>query len=1494
MPGEGPQKTALSLVRPGLRAAIRRHPWRTAAIVVGSALTIALAALFNPSLQQRWLLPKLVPLARDAGVETLEIGYLRFTPWSLQLRDVRVDYRGLVLRLGEAGIVVNPFGLLTNTLVVHELRAPDLRVDLSNFKPAPSSDEPFAGVMSVLEQGYGLALYDVEVGADVQLDATRRLHATVRGDGVRPHQSGGLDFGLRFDDGAQQLEADGRLTLDQLSQGRFRQLAVDATATLAAAALPAPEHFGLTLSVAPAPGAGHARARIREQREQGEQLPPAPELVTLVVRSLDAAAAERARFEFNGLYRGEHGSLRGRYTLAAGNALLAPYVGAAPLPTFMLDAQGDLGVQTIGGAVDLTLDAATRFTELGKALGDNPALPTALVLHSGATLALQGERLALTHFEQMLLEDAQTAPLLALALASPLIVDLAEPAALLETPRALGTLALSGVPLPWVNGLLQGQTLEGGALHGAFELAIGDERRLQLLPLQPLTLGETRVKAGEDVLVPALRVSLLPQFTQSAERLRLRVDELSISDGERRLAGGKLTITQPLDAPAPAPATTDDPAATPADDAAPVPAAPPLRLAYTLDADLDAVRALPPLAARRDELPLPAALRLDAKGDVDLQGAQATIVELDAKLGQPTHPDLVKLVARQPFALPSGDEPFVNPRGELAALSLRGIDLAWLAAFVPDLRLTGALRQADLLLTAPAPERYAVNATAPLRIDGLSVDLGKAAQVADIDIVATPAVEYSPQAVRFDLRQLDVASRGHALARGTLAGSVPLAAKSKLPLSGEGRLELDLTRLAAQPAARRALDREPPALALDSRIDFAVAMSGDTIRVGRLAADLKAGPTASFTLEADDGLELRPTIGRDERLARHVIGQVNLTIHALSSSVIEQFVALEGVEFADFDAELRLGSDGAVLRADSAAPLRVEQVRLSNGKQPLLEPFDVGTRAAVKIEGRQLGLELADFALRFAGATAPALSGRVAASIEPDRSVALTMLDTELAAQLPQWLSQPVVMPGHRLTAGTLSAKIGVTPDGAIAARAAIDGLAAKKPLAISHIELPVTGRMAPDGRGFSFTAPLSANGKSGTGNAAIAADYAPEPGEQGLLHLRLDSELFYLNDLLATLAAVSPPTATAPPPADGAKAAQAAPVAVDRSRDEKAAWDVLPYSTALDYRIGKLFYTDYLAFDEVSGKLSVRKRKLAATDVAARFHDSQMKLNGTLDYRKDAAEPYLLGVDGTVKDFDLNQFFKELVPGEKPRIKGLFSVKLAANGEMPNLGQLRNETLFDIHMKSNKGVFRPLPPSSTLLVGTSNMLGFVGEGLSYMPTGGFGAGTIARLVNYITRIDYDVIDIHVRRAASRDIVIERFLARSPTISITAAGGIEREAGKDVLDSPLDLSAHLDMSGRGAAILYSMGLLKNEKSEAGYWRGPEFRIWGTPSASESNFADIIRQASDGTVKGGITRPLAGLIGNLKYRWFGDDPKPLPPELAAEVEALEAEEAKTAP
>ena len=346
-----------------------------------------------------------------------------------------------------------------------------------------------------------------------------------------------------------------------------------------------------------------------------------------------------------------------------------------------------------------------------------------------------------------------------------------------------------------------------------------------------------------------------------------------------------------------------------------------------------------------------------------------------------------------------------------------------------------------------------------------------------------------------------------------------------------------------------------------------------------------------------------------------------------------------------------------------------------------------------------------------------------------------------------------------------------------------------------------------------------------------------------------------------------------------------AAAVALDETRDPKAAWDVMPYGARLRFDIKKLFYTDYLAFDEVGGELNVRRRRLSLSDFSARFHDSRIALDGGLRFRKDAPEPYSLALNGSVKDFDLQTFSSELVPGEKPQVEGLFGVTVEASGEMPNLGQLRNRAYFDIHMRSTDGVFRPLPPSSTLLIGASEVLGVIGEGLSYAPTGGFGAGAVARLVNYISRINYDLIEIRLRRGSSKRVRLSRFVVQSPTILLNAAGAVEYVPGLDLLDSPLDLQGSLNMLGRGAAILYSMDLMQEGKDEYGYFKGPAFLITGTPSAPESNFAAIIEQAGKGTVQGGITRPISGLIGNFKYRWFGPKEKPtaVAPPSASELE-----------
>ena len=89
------------------------------------------------------------------------------------------------------------------------------------------------------------------------------------------------------------------------------------------------------------------------------------------------------------------------------------------------------------------------------------------------------------------------------------------------------------------------------------------------------------------------------------------------------------------------------------------------------------------------------------------------------------------------------------------------------------------------------------------------------------------------------------------------------------------------------------------------------------------------------------------------------------------------------------------------------------------------------------------------------------------------------------------------------------------------------------------------------------------------------------------------------------------------------------------------------------------------------------------------------------------------------------------------------------------------------------------------------------------------------------------------------------------------------------------MKANLDFRGKGAAIIYDLNLLEDERNEYGYWKGPEIDFWGTPANNESNLDDVVSTAGNAAVLGGITRPISGLIGNFRHRWFGDKDDPVP-------------------
>ncbi len=1396
----------------------------------------------RPTVQREFALANLRPF-----VDSLAIEYVRVLPWSLVARGVEVTYRGARYHVGKVEIGFNPLALFEKTVSIRSLYLRHTDLDLRAAEPTPPATSPFPGVLPTLRHGYALALRNVDAVASVLLPAEHNLTVRLAGGSFKPHVPGTLNLDVDYvvPNDAGTISNRGLLTLDQLAEGRIRSLHLAIAHTFALKALRAPLTLRTEIKVAPPPGIhGNPYRVVTRTLPDGTQaIIPAPEFVSISLRHGDDAATPSAEVELNGLYRGEDGAFNAAYRVTGNQQGLAA-VTDAKLPEFTTELRGGLTFETLAIAGQATFEAALRVTALDRLEPRLRTLPTPFALQGNGALAFDKARVELTT-SQWRLRDGTDTERTTFKVTEPIALSFANPLALLDTPRDLAELNIGPLPLAWGNAFL-GESQMSGELAGTFVLRVDDERRFKLDPAASTTLQNFAFVNKNQTEIEAASLTVSPTASWSRDFVRCGLSSLDLKLGNESLGKLDLKVAQKQ--------TGESPRTW--------------RYRVSGGIAVDTLKTLPRVATAVANYPLPKGLAVQFKTLLAQRESALSIEKLELQAASPTYPALLSVQGLQPFHahMDRAKHALATPRGDVARLVLRGFDLAWLNPWLTDTVLNGTVQRADGILQIAREDRWAFTMDSPLELTGLSLRTPQGALLEGLQVSLVPSVAQTARGVNAEFKSLKITHAEGTLVHGRFALDVADLTAVTPSFKTSGEISLDGRALVAQPAL---VDIVPAAMReLASRADLTFDMAGSTksIKAQRLNAEVTLGPDARATLSAEPGLVIKPELAPGELLAQHAVGAVALDIEHVSSTLLARFVPLERITFGEINSNLRLRSDGTVLRASSLAPLRIEDVQISGEKGLLLQPFDLTTTAFLRVEQRKLRGNFESTSLAFRERTnPPAVAGDLKLQLEPGLKVPLTGMTAKLAVDLPQLLAQPAVMPGHKLSAGTLALDVTVDERRNLTGNLNLNGLAATTALSVASFELPLHGTMAADGHGFDFTAPLTGTGKSGVTNATVIGHYAPQPDEPRVLELNIASDVFYLNDILASVQAIRPVGIT--PSTEGANK-----VALSELPDDHAAWKVIPYAVVIKLAIEKLFYSDYLAFTEVAGNLDLRRRKLALEGFKARFHDSALNFDGVTRFKADDAEPYDLTLSGNIRDFDLNQFFTELVPGEKSRVEGLFGVDFKAFGKFPNFTQARNKVLFDVKMHSREGLFRTLPPDSGLLLGASDVLGLVGEGLSYVPTGGFGAGAVARLVNYIAEIDYDTIDIHLRRDESRNVDIAQFLVLSPTIALTATGGVKYTAGKDILDSPLELNANLDMLGRGAAILYSMDLMQDAQNEFGYWRGPEIKISGTPNEPVSNFESIIGQAEDGTLKGAIVRPISGLIGNLKYRWFNDDSK----------------------
>ena len=1414
-------------------------------------LTVLSAVVFNPGFQKKMLLKHVGPL-----VDSLQLDYVHITPWSVRLNKVAVEYAGGHFELQQGTLRYCLSSLLLLNANIKTLALKDVRVDVSEFNP-PETEEPeeagvFPGVLASLQHGLSYTLQEVAVNADVFLPDQQSVSASISGGGVRPKTTGAINVQAHFHTGKEDelVALDGRLVLDQLTRGRFSSIETALDVDVMLASLPEAESTSMKLRVTPAT---LTEAELLAVQTAGEEPEFTPEAWHLVNVQLDADGNQRSELTLEGRYDGNSGVFDGDYRVTANERLVQRYVKGTVIPPSEEALSGDLLFNMADTTGNITVISNLLVNQI-RETHSNENLPELLRLENNFRLSLlSGMRLRVETIYSGMTDEAAIRPLTS-SLPQDLDIPLQDIDAFMQQENVLLAFELPEVPLAWFDIFLPEHELMSGTLSGAFEITTDTAGYIHINPVKALTVTGFTLMQEDKPVVEGLNLKVLPRITYRGEALDVSLNELRVDDGTGEVATADFTATVPLG---------EQPGAINA----------------RATADMELHRLVDLLAIERSgRQSLPKKVSLDFNTAI-LQQPDAVVVNvLDADLRLDQKTRLLHLDLLQPLVMKNtaAGTRIGNAEGPLATLNISDIQLGWFSAFVPDTTLKGELQRADFTLAAEGQGIATLTSAKPVRLDNVTITGRDGPMLKDVAISVSPSVRLAPEGTRITYKGLNVTGEQQQLLAASGALTLPGAADK--PLLAEGQLDMDVQAFSRQPVVDRALQGSIEA-PLRLEANYKLAQGASSIDLSRLSANLfYADNQPRISLQADSNVRVRTNLSSRQSELGRARGKVTLTVANLTPEPFVAILAARGLAFTEANGKAVLSSDGKSLRIDTIEPFKVTGSVLKAGDKQALQSFTLIADSETVMQGDTLHAKLKQLNITFdKDKGKPALDADVDVILKGrGDATRVETLTANIKMLLPSLLDQPAVLPGHGLTAGELTSVTTLDTSGRLESITRVEGLKSREALPLELLMVRLDGQLDANGS-FDISAPISTRGKSGESDLQIKAVHTSKQGEHSDLTASVDSSVFYLNDILNTLKAIANEEARKEAEAELSEEQRAAIAAREQTddmrADDRAFWDVIPYNRHVTYDIKRLFYTDYLEIVDITGRAEITAGRLSLDQFKAQFHDSPIALNSVMTFTP-GEKPYDLEMQASVDRFDLATFLRELDPESTPMAEGLFDVKMDAYGNSPNMAQYRNNLYFDMKMQSRDGVFRLLDPNDPLVTGSSNFAGAVGEGVSYIPTGLFGLGAVARLVNYIKEVPYDKIEAHLVRGESRDVQIKKYVVQSPEVLMTAKGGVNYEEGIDVLQSPLAMEAQLNLRERGAAIFYDLDLRGDEQDSYGYWTGPQIKFWGTLTQLESNLGEIIETAGKGAVLGGITRPISGLIGNVKHLWMDEEGEPL--------------------
>lgn len=794
----------------------------------------------------------------------------------------------------------------------------------------------------------------------------------------------------------------------------------------------------------------------------------------------------------------------------------------------------------------------------------------------------------------------------------------------------------------------------------------------------------------------------------------------------------------------------------------------------------------------------------------------------------------ISTLQRIGFSLADKRVTLVDPKAELARISIQGLPLAWAQPFIKDLTIDSGDLSLALAVEAEADgSRVRARALEPIAIKSATVRSGDKKLVEQLSLSVSPRIEYTATRLVAELADLKVSTPAGDNVSGSLNADVTNL-NTKPAIAFASQLQV---RSVAVHRAYLPLDPGPLTVALSTEGK----LEGDVLRVTKLSNQVARENGAQLAavellqpLTANLAASTFTVPNPAATLARIKLGEVPL-------AWAEAFVPKSKFDGALAGATLEVSARSATdLTINTTEPLVVRGATVTMDGKPMARALDLSANLTATKRGDVIAYEVRRVEVK-QGETL--LAGLVVAG-EAKLGDKLTLTakgNLEADAAL---LNQPAAASFATLSRGKFTTAFEATMADSIQAKAAISGkglVAKQNNQPLGDLTVTLDAAVKPDGSG-SIVAPVTLTNGTRRSDIALNGTFGKTSDQKAFLFAgKIASTQLFIADFqpLAALAPAEekqPATVVRAPgagPAPRSSTPAPAPAPAPKStRDTEAFWAAVQGKVEVDMK--HVVYGKDYTITGIRGNATITPSRLALDGLQGQFKNDPFKANAVVTFNPQQAQPYALTGTADLQNLDVGEILRASNPKEQPTFESKVTMQAKVNGNGGTVADLAKNIYGRLELTGTEGVTRILANKgglgSTAVNVASLALAIAGAKNNSQST-----TAASELVRFLNEVRFDSLKLQVERGQDLQLKISSIEMIAPFLRLTGSGTVANQPNVSVENQPMNIVLQLGAKGEFAHLLNRRNLLKAEPDDKGYQlMSRTFNVGGTAAKADSS------------------------------------------------------------